>query len=289
MCCSGKKSSLLTASSKSHIRFYGVTLPKIRNHSEKNYTKLLESAIADYSKLKILHKGDSREIRELEKNEKLVISKLLPNVYSLLHNGAIEVKGSDLYRAKLNQYFCELLHKHGVATTTISHTKEYVLMHKKDVANIEIIVKSRMSGSPKHTYKGIDKYITRENGSLQHNEDHQPYVRFDWRCPESKQDITLPDDLAKYFIDINLAKSKALKAFNILHQQLLMYDFKLIDCCFFMDSLGKTICAEVSPDNLGNIIYNGKNKEIQKLFKDPDKIQTTNKLYKLCKILNLAQ
>jgi len=242
---------------------------------------ILSASVKAYNTLPILHQGDSREIRDIQniadiqcyqpKLSGLVIQRLNPKIFSFTAGKAVDVPGTEHIRAQLNQIFCEHLHKAGVETTTLAYEGNYVLMKKSAVANLEVIVKAALIGSPKHLYPKLSEFATRDGRRLQSMAPHEPYVRFDWRDPTSKNDIVMPEGLAEHFIDTVKAKDTALKAFYVLKALLNTIAFDLRDCCFFMPPEGNYICAEVSPDNLGGIVYQGEDDNVQALFQSKNK------------------
>lgn len=243
---------------------------------------LLLECIQQFDKLPLLHQGDSREIRLVPSHPDLVIQYLNPKVFSFVDGGAVDVPGSNVPRAKLNELFCQLLRDNGIATTTLLTHGCHVLMERENVANIEVVVKGALIGSPKHLYPKLGDYPTRHGHFIKPLEPHEPYVRFDWRDPTSKNDIVMPEGLADQFIHVANAKALALKAFYCLKQYLNSRDFDLLDCCFFMNTTGTVICAEVSPDNLGGIVYRGSDPKLQALFQSKNKGDVVKKWEMIC-------
>ncbi len=250
--------------------------PKTKESSpEQNtkYTDILSEYIPQYDNFDVLHTGDSREIRALPERDDLVISRLKPTIYSFEAKGAIEAPGTEKVRAAVNQLLCDHLHKNGIKTSTLATKGEYVLLRKEKVPNIEVVIKAALIGSPKHLYKDIDKHPTRNGEPLKAGEEHDPYERFDWRIRPPGEDTAMPPGLANKFIITENAKDTSLRAFDILRNLFRKHDLELRDGCFFMNEFGDTICAEVSPDNLG-IVYTGENETYKAIFENKNKENT---------------
>lgn len=221
----------------------------------------------NFENLPTFFEGNSRILKE-DPNTQLLICKLKPTVFSLQKNGPVVVLGIDTLRTELNSLLCNHLHRHGVKTSTKETRNGLIFMDRCDVPPIEVIVKGALVGSPKHIYKNIEKTPTREKTTL--NGKHPPYVRFDWRNPLPLEDLCMPQDLADYYIDTKQAAETALNAFKILNSLFKKHEFELIDICFFMNSEGNVICAEVSTDNC-RLAYTGSDKTIEKVFVSNEK------------------
>jgi len=230
----------------------------------------------DFASLSLFFEGNSRIIKQLSDGR--LICRLKPTIFSWEDGGYIYVPGIDAIRLKLNAILCDVLHKNGVKTSTIDTLEEYIIMEKYEIPPIEVVVKGSFIGSPKHIYKSIEKSQTRFKSFIPHK--HNPYVRFDWRNPLPLDDQCMPEELANYFIDVEEAKKTALSSFHILQSYYLNYDLDLLDICFFMNTKGNVICAEVSTDNC-RLAYVGENIDVHRVMNGKDKKE------KAATILNL--
>ncbi len=243
-------------------------LPKILNNSNNNYAEILMKSVQNYKKYKIYHDGDSRQLREIPNYPNLLIGRLNPKIYSFIDKKAVEAPQTNLIRAKLNQYLADYLSTKGLKTSTLATYQDYVLMTKEDAASqIEVVVKAAFIGSSKHTYQNL----------MVNNQEHKPYVRFDWRQKNPNEDVILPIGLAEKFIDVNQSSKTVLKAFNELKKLFNKNDLTIYDACFFLNRTGDVLCAEVSPDQMGTLSYIGNNLEYINIFKDKSKDNTLNK------------
>lgn len=219
-------------------------------------------SIKNFDELPLYFEGNSRILRH-SFDPDLLICKLKPTVFSLQEKGPIVVPGIDSIRTQLNALICDHLHKHGIRTSTVVTEGEFIVMEKQEVAPIEVVVKGALVGSPKHIYKGIDQADTRFKTKL--NRKHDPYVRFDWRNPLPYEDQCMPTSLANYFIDVEEATKTGLQAFEILQDYFRKHDLELLDICFFMNTEGNVICAEVSTDN-SRLEYVGTNLDVAEII-----------------------
>lgn len=251
---------------------------------------LFSQAMEDYFTLELFHEGDSREIRKIPGHEDLLIARLKPNVYSFEQKGAVAVDaGTTRIRVALDAHFSSILKDAGVDTSTLLSSGEYILMRNVQAAKrIEVVMKGSLIGSPKHMYPEIDKEPTLSGDLLVPKEPHKPYTRFDWRVENPGEDIVMPTGLADNFIDTWRAEQTAHEAFEALRAHLSTREMDLLDCCFFMSKNGRTICGEVSPDNLGNIIYKGSDPEIQAIFDDRSKGNIIKRWTAICRLLNVT-
>lgn len=220
-----------------------------------------------FETLPLFFEGDSRILKLVPDSDQL-ICKLKPTIFSIEKNGPVTAPGIDLVRTELNALLCNVLHQHGVRTSTLATENGFIWMEKHSVPPIEVVVKGALVGSPKHIYRGIDKTPTRLGNMLKGK--HTPYVRFDWRNPLPLEDTCLPISLADYFIDTAQASATVLKAFEILGDFLQSRELELVDICFFMNADGNVICAEVSTDN-SRINYLGNDPVLASLISSKNK------------------
>jgi hypothetical protein len=239
-------------------------------------TAVLDLLAKNFFSLDLFFEGSSRILRSDPDNENLLISRLKPTIFSFEAGRHVPLEGIDLLRTKLNAFFCKYLEDNAVKTSTLVTTGYFSLQWKEEVPPIEVIVKGALTGTPKHICVGIEKYKTRTGEYLVLEGKHKPHVRFDFRNEWPGEDVCIPRGLADHFIDTVKAEETALKAFCLLQNLLNKYDFDLLDICFFMNTAGDTICAEVSTDNT-KIIYTGDDEEIKKVFADRSKENVPNK------------
>lgn len=233
-----------------------------------DYASVLSQYKIEREKGAPIFQGNSRILWQSSLFPDMLLMQLRPTIYSHVNKGPVELCGIDIVRAKLNELLSRSLHSHGIAThllfTDSAPDSAYVLIQKQQVAPIEIVVKTELSGSPKHIYHQIGDYKTRQ-GTYLKQLIHAPYVRFDWRNPLPLEDVCMPCGLADYFIDAKQAEDTALKAFQHLYDLFQTVECHLIDICFFMETSGKVICGEVSSDNM-RFHYTGDQVAIQSLF-----------------------
>lgn len=221
----------------------------------------------NFDQLPLYFEGNSRILKQAH-DEKFLIGKLKPTVFSLQEKGPVVVPGIENVRTELNAILCAVLHQQEVKTSTLETEGDLILMEKHEVPPIEVVVKGALIGSPKHIYKGIDQCVSRFHKKLIGK--HAPYVRFDWRNALPLEDSCMPTGLADYFIDTEQASKTALKAFTVLNDYLKQCDLELFDVCFFMNTSGDVICAEVSTDNT-RIGYLGQDPAINAIFASKEK------------------
>lgn len=267
------------------------TLPALKKHVDEenlSFEQILEEQISGYEQLPVYHDGNSREIRDIPGQHSLLISKLKPFVHSHLAKGPVEIEPkSAVLRAQISGHLCKILEDLGVKTTTLKVKNEFVLMKREDVAPIEVVVKHSLIGSPKHLYKGLADVPTLDGNVIKPGDKHRPYVRFDWRVPTPGEDATMPDALARKYIDTERAQKTALEAFEVLQGVFISHEMEILDCCFFMNKAGNVICGEVSPDNIGNIVYKGEDQQVALIMADRSKDNFTRKLECITALLGI--
>src|SRR5258708_37723462 len=96
-------------------------------------------SITNFDQLPLFFEGNSRILRH-SGHPNLLICKLKPTVFSLQENGPVNVPGIDIVRTKLNDLLCNVLHKHGIKTSTITTKEEFIFIEKHDVHPIEVVV-----------------------------------------------------------------------------------------------------------------------------------------------------
>lgn len=221
----------------------------------------------DFEQLPLFFEGNSRILKE-SLDPEILICKLKPTVFSIKENGPVFVEGIDKPRTAINALLCELLHNNGIKTSTLRTVEDLIFTQKQTVPPIEVVVKGSLVGSPKHIYKGIGQIPTRSNAYL--SDLHAPYVRFDWRNPLPFEDHCMPTALAHHFIDTEQASKTALTAYKVLQKFFQDHNLNLLDICFFMNTSGTVICAEISTDNT-RIVYTGENPDIAAVVNSKEK------------------
>ncbi|MBI1902441.1 MAG: hypothetical protein HYS13_15170 [Planctomycetia bacterium] len=124
-------------------------------------------------------------------------------------------------------------------------------------APVEVVVKRRHIGTPKHRYRFIEQYPTRAGKILAADAEYpELQVRFDWRNPvrdssgQRLADEIMSEQFADLYIDVPKARSLAIAAFEALATFLSGRGLVLDDICFFIDRDGRCIFSEISPDCL---------------------------------------
>lgn len=237
---------------------------------------------AQFRALPLVTEGESKEIRYAGNG--LVVIRLKPTVYSYTHNRTGIVKGTDVARLRVIKQLLPVLGEAGIDHTYQLVNDRWIVSrlvtqptqkvsasafypHDLTAAQIralpqgnpiEVVVKRRHTGTPKHRYKGFYKYPTRITTTYIDGETVYPevVVRFDWRNPifgadgERLADEVLPEPMADWFIDVAAARQTALQAFTALETSLAQKGLELWDICFFISTDGKTVFGEVSPDGM---------------------------------------
>lgn len=213
-----------------------------------------------FERLPLLTRGDSKEIRLLD--EHTVAIRLLPTVYSYTHNRAATLPGTDALRLRACQAFCKVLRDVGIDHAYETIGPEFIIARRVTPPPIEVVVKARHVGTPKHRYRRMGDHPVRSSHPTCAGRHIQPgqryperWVRFDWRhplrCPDTGErlcDEPLPEALADYWIDVSRARQTALQSFDALSAFLHTRDIELVDICFFITEDGLTHFGELSPD-----------------------------------------
>lgn len=234
-----------------------------------------------FRQLPLVVEGESKEVRYAGKGE--VIIRLKPTVYSYTYNRGGEIPGSDVARLRAIQALLPLLRSAGILHSYLEVNDRWIRsqlvlqptvrddpapfmpddLSPKQVAELpratplEIVVKARHSGTPKHRYYRFSDYATRRGQYIQPDQPYpSPIVRFDWRNPLVNHegvrlaDEVVPETMAEWFCDVQSTKQTAAKAFDALSRHLATRGLDLWDICFFIAEDGKTMFGEVSPDCL---------------------------------------
>jgi phosphoribosylaminoimidazole-succinocarboxamide synthase len=202
--------------------------------------------------LPLLKRGESKEIRIV--NDDLVMVRLIPSLYSFTQNRSATIAGTDSARLRSFEILTKVLRGAGLQVAVVVFGDDYYItrrlrMHGQDhVPPIEVIVKARHVGTPKHALYRISDHRTRDGDLILPGQPHPPYVRFDYTNPltddagQRLRDECLPAGLADRFIDTIRAEQTAIAAFCAL------CGIRLDDICFKIDHTGQVIFGEVSPD-----------------------------------------
>lgn len=225
--------------------------------------QVLQQLKFDFQQLSLLTKGESKEIRLL--TPKIALARLLPTVYSFTHRRYGTAQGTDLLRARFcAELFRAMQRKPGdrhLANAFLGLIEDasgpLLAEHVVSPGNIEVRVKRYHIGSPVHRYRFVSEHHTAYGGDpLQRwQRFDQPLVCFDWRHPieddegNALADEPLPDDYASLWLDdVPGAKKLARDTFEWIEELFADKDLRLIDICFFIDSTGKVLFGEISPD-----------------------------------------
>lgn len=208
--------------------------------------------------LTLLKRGESKEIRIV--NDDLVMVRMIPSLYSFTQNRSATIDGTDLARLRSFEILTRVLRAAGLQVAVLAFGDDYYVtrrlrMHGRDhVPPIEVIVKARHVGTPKHSLYRISDHPTRDGDRIIPGQPHPPYVRFDYTNPlkddagQRLRDECLPAGLADRFIDTQSAEQTAIAAFCALYGHLSQCGIRLDDICFKIDHTGQVIFGEISPD-----------------------------------------
>lgn len=232
-----------------------------------------------FKSLPLVIEGESKEIRYLGKGE--VAIKLKPTVYSYTYNRTGIIEGSDKARMECIKSTLPEIKKAGINHSYLYFEGDYIIsklvlqpktlnngdqfmpkdLTKEEInslprANpVEVVVKKRHAGTPKHRYYKFNEYPTRKSTYIMPDDLYpELVVRFDWRNPmksaegERLADEAMPEQVANWFIDVKEARKTALKTFKVLSKQFSDKGIDLWDICFFIAEDGKTVFGEISPD-----------------------------------------
>ncbi|MGV2187382.1 hypothetical protein [Rhizobium rhizogenes] len=211
-----------------------------------------------WDELTVLRKGESKDIRIV--NDDHVMVRMIPSLYSYTHNRSAMIEGTDSSRLVSFEKITKILQTSGIQVAAIAFGDDYYVTRrlKKEgmdyVPPVEVIVKARHVGTPKHNLYQIADYKTLRGDVFLPDRPHAPYVRFDYTNPlldaENKRlrDECIPSQLAAHFMDAAAAEQTALTAFCALYGHLSRCGVRLDDICFKIDHTGRMIFGEVSPD-----------------------------------------
>lgn len=234
---------------------------------------------ATFEELPFVVEGESKEIRYMGEGQ--VAIRLKPTIYSYTHNRTGELEGTDRLRMQASDILVGELAAHGIGHAYQAMNDHFIAanlvlqpptqrdphpfrpddLSPADLAAlpvappIEVVVKDRHVGTPKHRYFDFGNYPTQEGQYIQ-PEDAYPdsVVRFDWRNPMQDPDgnrladEVLGEEMADWFINTEKARRTARQAFKVLRTFLESKGIGLWDICFFISEDGETIFSEISQD-----------------------------------------
>jgi len=208
--------------------------------------------------LPLLSRGESKEIRTVDDN--IVMVRLIPSLYSFTQNRSAMIEGTDTARLKSFEVLAGVLKDAGIQVAAIAFGSDFYVTHRLKlndadyVPPIEVIVKARHVGTPKHVLYEIAEHPTRDGDAFVPDTAHLPYVRFDYTNPlksnggERLRDECIPSQLADRYIDVVRAEQTAMSAFCALYARMSRCGIRLDDVCFKIDHTGQIIFGEISPD-----------------------------------------
>jgi len=202
----------------------------------------------------ILVRGESKEVRRIGQGR--VEIRFLPTVYSYRANRSGIIAGTAEVRVRSSQILVGILSQAGIVHAYESFSGDCVIAREVVPPPIEVVVKGRHLGTPKHRYHGLADWPTRAGLSIAVGERYRsPHVRFDWRNPqrhpetgERLADEVLHEDLADEYIDVRRARVTALRSWTALSVALGRVGIELVDICLFIDASGEVVFGELSPD-----------------------------------------
>lgn len=208
--------------------------------------------------LPLLFRGESKEIRIVDEDHVMV--RLIPSLYSYSQNRSAMVEGTDAARLEAFRVLSDVLSAAGLVMATVAFGEDYYVTRRllkqgmDHVPPIEVIVKARHVGTPKHALFRIADHEGRDGRCIRPGQAHEPYVRFDYTNPLKDdagcrlRDECLPTGLADRYIDTACAERTAMAAFCALYGFLSSRGIRLDDICFKLDDSGQVIFGEISPD-----------------------------------------
>jgi phosphoribosylaminoimidazole-succinocarboxamide synthase len=231
--------------------------------------------LAAFDTLPLVREGESRVVRYLGGGKAAI--RLKPTVYSYTANRSGVIEGTDQIRFDCTRILTSALRQAGVAHTDYDFRDGLILANlvveegrfrPADLgeaalaalprfAPVEVVVKRRHIGTPKHRYRFVEQYPTRAGKIIAADAEYpELQVRFDWRNPVRDDtgnrlaDEIMSEQFADLYIDVTQARALALSAFVALAEFLSGRGLALDDICFFIDRDGRCIFSEISPDCL---------------------------------------
>ena len=131
--------------------------------------------------------GESKIVRDA--GEGLVAIRFRPTVYSFTHDRSGEVPGTDALRPRATRVLVRELCARGVDHAYLDVGERLVIARRVVAPPVEVIVKRRHVGTPRHRYRGVEQHPIRAGqpaaGRVLAPDARypEPWVRFDWRNP----------------------------------------------------------------------------------------------------------
>lgn len=216
-----------------------------------------------WDELVLLSKGESKEIRIVDQD--FVMVRMIPSLYSFTKNRAAMIEGTDELRLRAFELLASVLRTSGVLVAAVHFGDDFYVTRRMKrgeldyVPPIEVIVKARHVGTPKHSLYNIDGHSARNGNNVQADRAHDPYVRFDYTNPlhdadgNRLRDECIPEGLANRYIDARAAEQTAISAFCGLFAFLSARGIRLDDICFKIDHTGRVVFGELSPDCMRSV------------------------------------
>jgi len=223
-----------------------------------HYPRLLDWSQEAFDALPLVARGESKIIRSW--NAKLDLIQYIPSIYSHKKKRAGFIEGSNLERMTMTRYLLNLLAYENIPHTYIYVGPRFILAHKltNPPPPVEIVVKSRYTGTDEYRYVGLQNAIDRFTecpllplSSGDKARYPSPYVRFDWRNSNEhvEGDVAMSESLAAYLINVNKTQQLALRTFEVLNRHLANCGVEIWDFCLFVNREGSHIFGEISQDN----------------------------------------
>lgn len=233
-------------------------------------TKLEKRIEAKFREFELLRRGESKEIRLLDQDH--VIIRMIPSLYSYTKNRSAIIEGTEHERLVASAFLWNLLETNGIETVVAAIGVEHYTCRRMIVQGedycppVEVVVKGRHVGTPKHRLYRIEDYPTLSGERIKPEAAHAPYTRFDFTNPlhdadgNRLHDECIPTGLAARFMDAVAAEETATAVFEIMHKHMSARGIRLDDICLKIDHTGRAIFGEISPDCM-RAVYVGEAKD----------------------------
>ncbi|MBQ0733514.1 phosphoribosylaminoimidazolesuccinocarboxamide synthase [Aquimarina celericrescens] len=242
-------------------------LSSIKNVTIEDYIEHIIIQIPfDFDALRLLVEGESKIIKLL--NDKIVIEKFKPTIYSYTHNRYGVVDTTDNLRVKFTSEVFRQMNRYAkISGKNLKNaflgciedeTGIYLVQERMVTSNLEIRVKRYHVGSPVHRYRFTESYDTLQKDKkplFNWTRFDKPIVCFDWRHPLTDEhgarlaDEPISDDYASIWMkNIPQAKQLASDTFIWLESLFAKANLVLVDICYFINKDGNCFFGEISPD-----------------------------------------
>ncbi len=136
--------------------------------------------------------------------------------------------GTDIARLRSFEILNGVLRDAGVHTTAVHFGEDFYIAERMQLSGrdycppLEVVVKGRHVGTPKHALYRIENYPTLSRTAFEADKPHAPYVRFDYTNPlhdedgKRLRDECVPAGLAAHYMDTDRAEHTAMSAFKTL-------------------------------------------------------------------------